>query len=1081
MLRPTSISQRFVKKLKQGHGHSPLGFNKTQFNKMMKNPRGRKPWRFNTETANADVTISVIGDATSTSKLVQNQNQEMLRRNFHEQEENEDGDHHEYDDEISSPFERNFANTTSKNQSVSGPTNHEEYGDDDDGNDGFSLMDPNNFCQQQQQQLSKSPMSKAEERKALIELNSGKRRTNPFATLSGFSNNSNSNHRDNSSIYPTSSSSDIINSGDNNNNELSTDFSQYNVKIGKDTALAVHTDPRTINTETDMPFKSITHGAFGASTRKTQIVLPKHINDLYSKITRWSKDLKSSPPTTTATMSDEENDAEIALDSRTGSLDNPSPEAVKANPLLAQHAMQRAKEKLQYGALMDVFERDRFAKEHNLAVAGTKFETQFMNWQGAKVLENVPQQQMEDTRQSKGSLIMHSPRGFTIPKINHDHCPGCGACLQDQKEDEFGYCYPGDIEQYILTYQSVFGSRQQYATRMYELMSHWEKHGKRVGEEWLDFMTQDEFNAIYRFVSRPFICRRCVSLQNYGVTTSTMVMSAPDFKEKLTALREKKCVVVLVVDLTDFPGSMVPDLAGLISMNNPVIIAANKLDCINACSFDYRGRNLEKTLVRVGAGYLKQWVTEQAIQFRLPAHQIKAVVPVSSRKGWGINELVHQIEKWSNITLAKPTPPLSTYFVGVSNVGKSSLINAISHHLHVPEPPHPTSKKVYFSFVDEKTGAEKISWRWHTDKKLYSAEMDEVKSRWSKDYTKLLTTSPLPGTTINAVAIKLSLNGNSSKKNEKDSKYYGGKNNTFLFDTPGLHPVWQETSPLTIKDQVRSLIGNRPGGDGRVLEQGFTLFFGGIGCIDVVKSPTQLFFLTYHSKNVGISHCETERSDAYWRENVGKRLTPPGSRSNLIDTSSSSSTSFVESDNTNLNTSLCVKKSYLFECYENHYKRPKADIYFCGVGWVSFFAREPGDVVLRVRTLPGVVHGVRQPIRKRDMTRFGGWPRMPRHLVSYTKARNNRIEDVIELVNGPKEIDLSRPPLIEVPKTAPITAASGVGRTSKSSSSNVVSEEPKSSDKKKNEITNFEKVIDRESNSSPFDFIMQELQKQGKV
>lgn len=110
---------------------------------------------------------------------------------------------------------------------------------------------------------------------------------------------------------------------------------------------------------------------------------------------------------------------------------------------------------------------------------------------------------------------------------------------------------------------------------------------------------------------------------------------------------------------------------------------------------------------------------------------------------------------------------------------------------------------------------------------------------------------------------------------------------------------------------------------------------------------------------------------------------------------------------------------------------------------------------------------------------------MPRHLVSYTKARKNRIEDVIELVNGPKEIDLSKPPLIEVPKTAPITASSGVGRNVKSSFANDdMSAETKSNEKRQNTsegINRLEKVINRESNSSPFDFIMQELQRQGKV
>ena len=50
--------------------------------------------------------------------------------------------------------------------------------------------------------------------------------------------------------------------------------------------------------------------------------------------------------------------------------------------------------------------------------------------------------------------------------------------------------------------------------------------------------------------------------------------------------------------------------------------------------------------------------------------------------------------------------------------------------------------------------------------------------------------------------------------------------------------------------------------------------------------------------------------------------------------------------------------------------------YVCGIGWGSFFSYEAGDVVLSVRTLPGIVHGVRQPLRVRDLHMFRPWPKI---------------------------------------------------------------------------------------------------------
>lgn len=870
--------------------------------------------------------------------------------------------------------------------------------------------------------------------------------------------------------------------------------------VGKDLALAVEapTPQRTNVSTDDVPLEGLTH-SFDAPTRRSQVILPRHINDLFAKITKWSSELSSSSSSSSSSSGG------IKLDNSTGTIDNPSPEATRADPQLAAHAMQRAKQKLQYGALMDSFEADRHAQEHRLTLAGEKFEKQFTNWQGARLLEKVPQQAMQDTLCSKGSVVLHSPNAFKLPRVGRDPCHGCGATLQDKSENEFGYVHTGDVEQYILTWQAVFRARAEYAERMHELQTHWEKHGKRVGEEWLDFMTQEEFNAIFRFVGRPFLCRRCVGLRQCGVTTANTVMSAPDFKEKLMALREKKCVVVLVVDLTDFPGTMVPELPGLISMNNPVIICANKLDCINPCGFRYRRESFDatrKTALRVGEGYIRQWVREQALQFRLPAHQIKSVVPVSARTGWGIDDLILQIERTANLTLARPGPPLPTYFVGVSNVGKSSVINAIAHRLYVPQPPHPTAKKVYFTLQDKRTGREKIQHKWVCESKLHSAEMQIMPSTRSKRTTALMTTSSLPGTTINAVAVRIALAGrakengvaapasttddgeNNNKNNRStpssssssSSPYRAGYSkatqHAFLFDTPGLHPIWQETSPLHLRDQVRSLIRKRRNPDATNLRQGDTLFFTGCAAIDVVKAPdeTEIMFFAYCSERSTTAFCETEQSDAYWREHAGMQLAPPMSRASLFEDDRQQEQGHDEQDHESSPpigaAGLCVKRSYLFECYANHRKRPKADIYFCGLGWVSFFVSKPCDVVLRVRTLPGIVHGVRRPIRKLDMRPFRPWPKlMPgKSSVTSRNIQAKRIDTVIELENKPDEVDLSKPPILPVYRPEPVAATTHV-MSSSSSSSSAPENKPKA----------------MKASNLPFDYILSELRKQNKL
>jgi ribosome biogenesis GTPase A len=388
--------------------------------------------------------------------------------------------------------------------------------------------------------------------------------------------------------------------------------------------------------------------------------------------------------------------------------------------------------------------------------------------------------------------------------------------------------------------------------------------------------------------------------------------------------------------------------------------------------------------------------------------QIKAVIPLSAKRGWYVDDLVEAIERHSNLTLGRKGQPLPTYFVGVTNVGKSSVINAIAHKLYVPQPPHPTSKKQWFTYTDDKTGAEKISYRWDTEKHLNMTEMVESRARRTKEQTALMTTSPLPGTTINAVAVRVTLNK-------------GDAGRCFLFDTPGLYPHWQLSSPLSIAQMSKALIRHYRNPDCYVLRAGSTIFIAGVAAIDVVKAPAQVMFGLYTSESTKSTICGTDAADAFWAENVGGALSPPGSPQQLQD------------------LRLTVKRTYLFECFQRHRKNPKADIYVCGIGWVSFFSSEPGDIVLAVRTLPGIVHGVRQPLRMRDMHMFRPWPKLP--LSATTRDPKPAVQTLVKLTSGP--FDPAAPAVTPVVKTRPLDVAG--------------------------------------ASSAPFDFIVEQLKQQGKL
>ncbi|RHW71807.1 50S ribosome-binding GTPase [Trypanosoma brucei equiperdum] len=668
------------------------------------------------------------------------------------------------------------------------------------------------------------------------------------------------------------------------------------------------------------------------------IILPRHINRLFHKIMGWSEDLvkvemdEAPTPNTGGVPSDT-----AAVRAK---------EAQESEVPLLRMKYDNVVDKMKYGVLLDNYEKDKFAIEHQLEIAGEKFERKFLDWEGMHVLDQDPSAAVREVLENKASIVMEQPSSFAIPVVNRDCCRGCGALLQDQDENSFGYVRKGDVERYIIEKQQKMRARAEYADRMSELQAHWRKHGRRVGEEWLDFMTQEEFDAFYRDRNAPFVCHRCHALENLGVEGRRRIWSAPDFTDKLRALREKKCVVVLVVDVTDFPGTMVYDLPGLISMNNDVIIAVNKMDCVRNRSFNYRGKDRAVAACLVTERYVRRWVTGIAVQFGLPRHQIKDVIPLSAKRGWNVEALIAAVEEASNLNLRRPTKPIPTYFVGVANVGKSSVINAIAHKLYVPLPPHPESRKVYCT-KKAPDGSESVFWRWYTPPNVNQAEMIDIPSRHDKKASKLVTTSSLPGTTVDAVAVRVSL----SKGAEKGRAH--------LFDTPGLLPHWHRHSPLTLLQMRRTLIRKFRNPQCFILVPGNTLFLGGLCAVDVVKGTSRgMLFMVYTSQKVRNAIINTDRSDEFWREQLGRALDPPGSVEQVGD------------------LRLTESRSYLFECYQRNRKRPKADIYFCGLGWVAFCVNEPADVVLRVRTLPGVVHGVREPLRYKDLLAFKGWPKL---------------------------------------------------------------------------------------------------------
>lgn len=144
-------------------------------------------------------------------------------------------------------------------------------------------------------------------------------------------------------------------------------------------------------------------------------------------------------------------------------------------------------------------------------------------------------------------------------------------------------------------------------------------------------------------------CQRCFRLRHYN-EIAPVSLTDDDFLQLLNHIRDANVLIVYVVDIFDFNGSLIPGLHRFVG-DNPVLLVGNKEDLLP--------RSLRRSRLR-------DWIRQQA---NLAGIRPIDTVLVSAKKNHQIEDLLNEIEKYRHHR--------DVYVVGVTNVGKSTLINQI--------------------------------------------------------------------------------------------------------------------------------------------------------------------------------------------------------------------------------------------------------------------------------------------------------------------------------------------------------------------------------------------------------------------
>ncbi|MFA9468162.1 ribosome biogenesis GTPase YqeH [Streptococcus sp. E24BD] len=144
-------------------------------------------------------------------------------------------------------------------------------------------------------------------------------------------------------------------------------------------------------------------------------------------------------------------------------------------------------------------------------------------------------------------------------------------------------------------------------------------------------------------------CQRCFRLRHYNDITDVS-NSDDEFLRLLHEVGDSDALVVNVVDIFDFNGSIIPGLPRFVS-GNDVLLVGNKKDILPKSVKD---------------GKVTQWLTERSHEEGIRPVD---VLLTSAQNNYAIKELIAKIDHYRK--------GRDVYVVGVTNVGKSTLINAI--------------------------------------------------------------------------------------------------------------------------------------------------------------------------------------------------------------------------------------------------------------------------------------------------------------------------------------------------------------------------------------------------------------------
>ncbi|KAK2586553.1 hypothetical protein KPH14_011441 [Odynerus spinipes] len=366
------------------------------------------------------------------------------------------------------------------------------------------------------------------------------------------------------------------------------------------------------------------------------------------------------------------------------------------------------------------------------------------------------------------------------------------------------------------------------------------------------------------------ICQRCHFLKHYKTALDVKV-SPEDYPELLKVIKTKKCAVIVMVDLTDFPSSIWPNIGNVLNPRTAIFLVGNKIDLLPKDSSDF-DRHIKECMIKA--------VQRTGIK----KSNIRYTALISAKTGYGIEELINKLHKmWKYKG--------DVYLIGCTNVGKSSLFNCLlqSDYCKVQAAdlvqratispwPGTTLNLLKFPIMNPlkwklslrvkrllaeregRSAAEQI--RCHKLKLSHNIKYATLQGFIGRTFVSRRTDTPQP---LSDPFASQSHKHNASKFG-LDETHPDYKHARWCYDTPGTIQSDQILDLLTTEELVMALPNSIISPRTFVLQPEQTIFIGGLGRLDYLEGNEFIRCTIFASYKLPITICHVIDADYLYKE-----------------------------------------------------------------------------------------------------------------------------------------------------------------------------------------------------------------------